>query len=468
MTWSRRIVWLIIVMTLLRIVLAVTVPLIDDEAYYWLWSRRLALGYLDQSPMIAYVIALTTLPGDGQFWLRLGPLLIGAATTYALYLLGRDLFDERAGFIAAVLYQIVPVLAGGALLATPDSPLFLAWTLALRFFWRALHGRPAGWVAAGAAMGLGLLSKLPMLLLGLGIGLFVLLRARTWLARREPYLAALLALALFLPVVYWNLTHDWAGIRPVPLLGRPADLPPGLPGIGQIILQQFAYVLLLFPAFAWALWAAWRRRADERFGFLFWTAAPVIAVFLLSVGIAGGGHGNWWGPAYLGLAVVLGALWNRTAQLLAVLSGVVAAVGLAMTVIPALPPPPGTADVYGWKEAAARVEHELSSAGSSAIIVADRYQVAAQLGYYTRDTVPATLLPHPDPASIWPRVEQFAGRDGITALDARWSPYVDWSRYAARVEELPPLTIRYHGRPVRTFRIFRLHGLRVESARVGK
>ena len=132
MTWGRRIVWLIVAMTLVRIVLAGTVPLIDDEAYYWLWSRRLALGYLDQPPMIAYVIALTTLPGDGQFWLRLGPLLIGVATTYALYLLGRDLFDERAGFIAAGLFQIVPALAGGALLATPDSPLFLAWTLALR------------------------------------------------------------------------------------------------------------------------------------------------------------------------------------------------------------------------------------------------------------------------------------------------------------------------------------------------
>ena len=468
MSWTRRIVWLIVAMTLLRIVLAVTVPLIDDEAYYWLWSRRPALGYLDQPPMIAYIIALTTLPGDGQFWLRLGPLLIGAAATYALYLLGRDLFDERAGFIAAVLFQIVPVLAGGALLATPDSPLFLAWTLALRFVWQALHGRPGGWAAAGAAMGFGLLSKLPMLLLGLGIGLFVLLRARTWLARREPYLAALLTLVLFLPVVYWNLAHDWAGIRYLLFLRRPADVPPGLPGIGEILFEQFAYVLLLFPAFAWALWAAWRRRGNERFAFLFWTAAPVFAVILLSVGIAGAGHGNWWGPAYLGLAVVLGALWNRTAQVLAVLSGAVVAVGLAMTVIPVLPPPPGTADVFGWEEASARVEHELSSAGSSAIIVADRYQVAAQLGYYTRDTVPATLLPHTDPASIWPRVEQFAGRDGITALDARWSPYVDWNRYAARVEELSPLTIRYHGRSVRTFRIFRLHGLRVESARVGK
>ncbi|KRT77303.1 MAG: coenzyme f390 synthetase-like protein, phenylacetate-CoA ligase, partial [Armatimonadetes bacterium CSP1-3] len=30
MSWTRRIVWLIVAMTLLRIVLAVTVPLIDD------------------------------------------------------------------------------------------------------------------------------------------------------------------------------------------------------------------------------------------------------------------------------------------------------------------------------------------------------------------------------------------------------------------------------------------------------
>jgi hypothetical protein len=45
-------------------------------------------------------------------------------------------------------------------------------------------------------------------------------------------------------------------------------------------------------------------------------------------------------------------------------------------------------------------------------------------------------------------------------LDARWAPRVRWADHAARVEEAPPLRIEARGRPLRTFRVLRLHGLR--------
>ena len=34
--------------------------LIPDEAYYWVWSRHLAAGYLDHPPMVALLIRLGT------------------------------------------------------------------------------------------------------------------------------------------------------------------------------------------------------------------------------------------------------------------------------------------------------------------------------------------------------------------------------------------------------------------------
>ena len=54
-------VWLIIGGgTLLRIVFSATFLLVPDEAYYWQWSRHLALGYHDHPPMIAWTIRLAT------------------------------------------------------------------------------------------------------------------------------------------------------------------------------------------------------------------------------------------------------------------------------------------------------------------------------------------------------------------------------------------------------------------------
>src|SRR3989454_10919130 len=148
-TFTRPLLWLIVGTTIFRGIVGATIPLIDDEAYYWLWAHHLDWSYLDHPPMIAYIVFLTTRGGDSAIWIRLGALLLGAATTYTLFLLGREMFGARAGFIAAGLFQIAPGLAGGALVATPDSPLLLAWTLGPRDVLQALHGPPPPRAGAG-------------------------------------------------------------------------------------------------------------------------------------------------------------------------------------------------------------------------------------------------------------------------------------------------------------------------------
>ena len=88
-TFTRPLLWLITGTTLFRGIVGATIPLIDDEAYYWLWAHHLDWSYLDHPPMIAYIVFLTTRFGDDAIWIRLGALIIGAATTYALFLMGR-------------------------------------------------------------------------------------------------------------------------------------------------------------------------------------------------------------------------------------------------------------------------------------------------------------------------------------------------------------------------------------------
>lgn len=488
---SRTVFLLIAVSVLVRLLVAARAPLIDDEAYYWLWSRRLDWGYLDHPPLIAYLIALTTIPGDGPTWIRLGAILAGAGTTALLFLLGRELFGSRAGLLAAALFQVIPVLAGGGLLATPDAPLYLAWMAALWAGWQAIRGssrlgawhpgarhlstrylgtrspgtrspgtRSLGsWIVVGVAIGLGMLSKLYTVFLIVGFVLFLVLRARAHLLRRNVYIGGLIAIVIFTPVIYWNATHDWAGLRFI-LFERPGGTPTGISGIVELLVQQLAFALVLFFALIWAVVVAWRRRGEEPYAFLFWTSLPALVFPFLAAASTGAPHGNWLGPAYLGLIVILGATWNRVIASLAAVNTALVAYALLVPLVTSLPLLPGAEDYIGWENAATRIQVELSTVGSSAIVVADRYQIASQLGYYLRDTIPVTMLPCPPAASIWSPPGRFAGANAVTAIDARWIPSVQWEQFFARVEEAAPVTVTDRGKPVRRFRVFRLYDLR--------
>lgn len=457
---KRFMLWFILGATVLRVVAGAVSPLLDDEAYYWVWSRHLDWSYLDHPPVIAYLIFLTTRFGDSALWVRLGPILLGVATTYGMFLLGRELFDARVGMIAAGLFQVVPILAGGTVVASPDAPLFLAWTMALRFVWQAVHGRRNRWTAAGLALGFGLLSKLHIIFLVAGIVLFLAVYRSEWFGRPQPYRAAALAVLLFLPVIYWNVVHEWAMVRFI-LSERPAVL-RGAAGVADLLVRQLSFTLLLSPVLCYALYVAWKRRADERFAYLFWTSLPVIALPLALGLTSGAARGTWLAPGYLGLAVVIGTFWNRVTSALAAVTAAILGYVLLVPLMPRLPIP-ASEELYGWQEATERVVQEARLAGRPTVLMADRYEVAALLTYYTREAIPVVFFPCPNPASIWPRVEKFRGASAVTVLDARWTPAVAWTRYFSNVEEAASLILQFHARP-RTFRIFRLEQFTPDSA----
>ncbi len=456
---ARMLLWLVVAATVLRALAASAAPLLDDEAYYWIWSRHLDWSYLDHPPVIAYLIYLTTRFGDDALWVRLGPLVLGVATTYGMFLLGQELFDAKVGLRTAVLFQTLPILAGGAMLASPDAPLFLAWTLALRFAWQAIQGRSTRWMAAGLAIGFGMLSKLQLVFLVIGIVLFLVLHRPRSLAHWGPYAGAALAGLLFVPVIYWNNIHHWAMARFI-LYERPTVL-SGISGVLDLIVRQLSFAALLFPVLIFALVFAWRHRADQRYAYLFWTALPSVAIPVL-FGFVGASRGTWLGTAYLGLVVVVGTFWNRVVSWATGITAAVLAYALLVPLVPGLPIPTSE-ELYGWQEVADRVQLEARLIGGRAAIMADRYEAASLLAYYTRERLPVVLFPCPNPASVWPRPSEFGGTSAVTAIDARWNQLVPWARYFARISEAPRLTVQFHAQP-RTFRIFRLDGFMPESA----
>ncbi len=198
--------------------MAAVLPLSFDEAYYWLWSKHLALSYYDHPPMIAYAIRLgTALYGASEFGVRFLSLLLSAGASWAVWRTGAVLLKrEEAGALACLFFNLTLMTTVETMTATPDAPLIFAAALfVLALAKVADTQKPAWWLVAGVAGGLGLLSKYTALFLGAGALVWLLFtrEGRRWIATPWPWLGATIALAMFAPVIWWNAQHHWISFR---------------------------------------------------------------------------------------------------------------------------------------------------------------------------------------------------------------------------------------------------------------
>jgi 4-amino-4-deoxy-L-arabinose transferase-like glycosyltransferase len=216
---SLRAAWLAIgIMALLRLALAATLDLRTDEAYYWTWSREPVLSFLDHPPMVAWLIrASTALLGQTTLGVRLPGVLAMAAMQLLLADIVRRHTADRRATVFAVLAPEATLYYGLMLtLIGPDVPLVACVTGVL---WALVrldeHRAPRWWLVAGVFAGLALLSKYTALMILPAVAAYVLWppHNRKWLLTIWPWLALLVALALFSPALIWNAQHDWASFR---------------------------------------------------------------------------------------------------------------------------------------------------------------------------------------------------------------------------------------------------------------
>lgn len=206
----RKALWFILGISLLHSLYNLSLPLFPDEAYYWLWSQRLDLSYYDHPPMVAYLIRLFSFGGDNLFLIRLTTVFCLGIAVWFIYRLARAIFDPQIAALALVVCMLVPATNAGYSLVTPDSPLIMFWAMALYYSYRAIvKERLADYLLAGVSIGGLLLSKYTAVLFLGFLLLFLLVRRPVQLTKKGPWLAILVAVAIFSPVIYWNATHHW-------------------------------------------------------------------------------------------------------------------------------------------------------------------------------------------------------------------------------------------------------------------
>ena len=315
--WTKTpaggVVLLIVASLAARLLFASAAGLGIDESYMVAAGRRLQLSYFDHPPLAWWLAwgAAHLFGSDTAIVVRLPFIALFVLTTVLMYRVTAALFGARAGLWAALLANLCPVIgvtAGSWVL--PDGPLFAALLAAVLCLVRALpaEGRAAWgwWAASGVCAGLALLSKYSAGLTVLGAIAFLLSEpaGRRWLARPHPYVAGLIAVAVFTPVLVWNARHGW-----VSLLFQGGRAEGRFDPFGPIRTLAGAALFLLpwiwLPLLLCAFAALRRGPADWRGWFFLCLAAPPIVLFTV-ISLWSRVLFHWAAPGYLLLLPLLG------------------------------------------------------------------------------------------------------------------------------------------------------------------
>lgn len=346
--WRALTGLLIIGATGLRFAWLINSPLdlAPDEAHYWDWSRHLDWSYYSKGPLVAWLIRgamelagpwSEQLTGHATLAVRLPAVLCGVVFLISLYVLTLQVFaNDRLAALTVIVALTLPPVAAMASIMTIDAPYITCWGWALVLAHRAVFPLPIAdcrlridrqsaihnpqsaiaWPALGLVVGIGILAKYTMVVFIPSLALFLLTSRNHRALLRGPGFWIMVAVAglCALPILIWNVQHDWVTFKHVGGLAGMSPENAGLHWLGPLAyLGAQCGLLLGFWFVAWvAAMVAHRpgRAADARLSYLWWMSAPMFFLFLAFSPKTGGGEINWPVTAYVS-GLVLTTAWLR-------------------------------------------------------------------------------------------------------------------------------------------------------------
>lgn len=485
LTW-RHATWMVLgLLFILRLcyIAGNTIELSEDEAYQWMWSRRLDWAYYSKPPLIAWIQWLGThLWGHTAFGVRFFSPVFAFVMGIVLWNFLRRHTSERTAFWATTIFAATPFFAVGSTLLTVDAPTVFFHTLSVLAMWQAQQtDRLRWWLFTGVTMALGFLSKFFSPFLWAGFFLYAAFTpgARKQFRRPGLWVALAMNLLALAPVLWWNLQHDWVTLVHLSERG-------GLQEPGGLRLQYAGAFLgsvavLLNPVFFLAVIGAvvgfFRARGLPLLQrYLLCSALPVF-VFYLALACHAKAQPNWIAPVTPALFLFAILYWHErhttgnkrvsrwlTAGLIAGLP-VVAVLhetqwlhkGLGVILTEKNDP---LVRVRGASELAQLVEEhrqQLASEGQPVFVIADHYGRASLLNFYLPEAhqllpenqlvyVLATEKPQ-NQYWFWPSYEARVGENAIYVVksSSRRNPPKKLTQQFRSVQSLGLFKIRHRG-----------------------
>jgi hypothetical protein len=256
-----------------------------DELYYLANGRHPGWGYVDHPPLVGWVAwTVRQLVGDSHLALRVVAALVAATTVFVAARIAKELGGGTfARLFAGLATALLPVsLSLGSIYSMNVFDL-LFWAVLFWILARVLAGGDERlWLAFGAVAGLGLLNKISVLFLGIGLVVGLLL-ARRWDVFRSRWfwIGGGLAGLIFLPHLVWQHLNDWPTLEFMANARRYKMAPLSLPGfLGQTLLHTAVAPWLWILGLGWLVIARAAARV-RALGFAFLT---VFAVLVLTGG----------------------------------------------------------------------------------------------------------------------------------------------------------------------------------------
>lgn len=278
---------------LLNLAQSAATGLLDDEAYYWVYSKFPDWGYFDHPPMVSLLIKA----GYAIFPDELGVRLFFALMSTAAVWMIRKLLPVKDDLLFYTLMLAMGLLQLGGIIAIPDTPLIF-FTVLYFFLYKRLVERPGTGVAIllGLTIALLLYSKYH----GVLLVLFTVLANPKLFTRHHIYVAGITALILFAPHLYWQYANGFPSVQfhllernaPQYKLSFTTDYI-----LGQIILAG----PLAGPIF---LWCAFRRKITGAYERALKVTMIGIYAFFLVTTFKGRVEANWTIPALIPMIVL--------------------------------------------------------------------------------------------------------------------------------------------------------------------
>jgi 4-amino-4-deoxy-L-arabinose transferase-like glycosyltransferase len=384
-----------------------TIDLYADEAYYWGWAQSFEFGYYSKPPMVAWLIMLSTsLCGDGFVCIKIASPIVYILTTINIYLLAKELFDEKVAFFSALAFATLPAVWLSSLIISTDVPFLFFWSLGMLFFIKALksnHWRD--WLITAIAGGGGLLSKYTMIIFVVSAFAYLATSSKYRYHLKNPKLYVTMALAalIYLPNLYWNYTHEFVSFKHTE---DNAHLEGDLFHPGRMFEFLGAQFGVFGPVlFGWLLALLLRYRSlkhDEKLSLLWWFIVPFFAL-ILTISLLSRAHANWSAPMYVAstILVIAWLVTHHKKRWLTVAIGINILLGLTLYHYHDITKALGVeltrkTDPYkrvrGWKTLGEQVS-SIMQAYPHAKLLSDDRKTMAELIYYVH--------PHPFSAVKW-------------------------------------------------------------------
>ncbi len=295
--------------------------LYGDEAQYWLWSKKLDLGYYSKPPLLAWFLSgHTILFGDSFFSLKVFPLLVYFLIFFSIYKLCLELnLSKNNSVICSVCFLSTPAASLSSFLISTDLLLLLFWTLTMILLLKMrAHGSLKNFLLFGGLLGLAFLAKYAAIYFLLSFLILVFVDDKTFHVLKKNkagFLVFVLTLLLVVfPNIYWNFNNGWVTLSHTADNTNIQNLDFNFyEPLKFLVSQIFMLGVVLFLSFLY-MFKFFHLDFENRFLLVF--SLPIVFIVLVESFLVRA-NANWAAPALISLFILMYRLVsNRSSRLI--------------------------------------------------------------------------------------------------------------------------------------------------------